>query len=163
MHGSQESDDVVSISTPSGDEFADEVVEARQKLEQDLRATQASAYAAGTLRILACQWQAFRCFALKFRMFAWPVPEHTLCLFAQYLAYTFHSAAAVRNYLSRIVKIHVLLRATPSLMDIEVKLTLQGLNKTMLSPMKQAQPMMPEILLDLVLYLDLSKRRDLAL
>ena len=97
-HGLQESDNVVSISAPSSDDFADEVAEARQKLEQDLRATQASAYAAGTLRNLACQWQAFRRFALKFRMFALPVPEHTLCLFAQYLAYTFHLAVAVRNY-----------------------------------------------------------------
>ena len=116
------------------------------------------------LHNLACQWRAFRCFSFKYRIFDWPVKEHTLCLFGQYLAYTFHSSGAVRNYLSGVIKVHILLRAEPlSMKDIEVRLTLQGLNKTMLTPVHQAQPMTPEILLDLVLYLDLTKRRDLAL
>ena len=88
---------------------------------------------------------------------------NTVCLFAQYLAYTFHSSSAVRNYLSGIRKIHILMRVkAPDINDIEVRMTLQGLNKTMLSPVKQAVPLTPEIMIDMVAYLDLTKRFDLV-
>ena len=50
----------------------------------------------------------------------------------------------------------------PELNDIEVRITLQGLNKTMLNPVKQAHPLTPDILLDIVAYLDLTKRYDLV-
>ena len=46
--------------------------------------------------------------------------------------------------------------------DIEVRITLMGLNKMLLTPVRQAYPVTPDILLDLVEYLDLTKRVDLA-
>ena len=135
----------------------------KEKLEQDLQHTKSSAYAAGTLKNLACQWRAFRHFCIIYESFEWPVSEHTLCLFAQYLAYTFHLAQAVRNYLNGVRKIHILMRArAPDLQDIEVRITLLGLNKLLVSPVKQACPLTLDIMLDLVPHLDLNKRIDLA-
>ena len=58
---------------------------------------------------------------------------------------------------------HILLRAkAPSMADIEVRIMLMGLNKTMLTPICQAHLITPDILLDLVEYLDLTKRCDLV-
>ena len=146
----------------SGDEFPDDKADLTQ-LEEDLRVTQSKAYASGTLKNLACQWRSFRHFSIWFNIFDWPVKNHTICLFAQYLAYSFHSAKAVRNYIDGVRKVHVLLRMEPpSLADIEVRITLLGLNKTMLSPVKQAKPITPEIMLDMVTFLDLTKRADLV-
>ena len=69
----------------------------------------------------------------------------------------------MHNYIDGVRKVHVLWHTEPpSLMDIEVRIMLLGLNKTMLSPIKQAQPITPEIMLDMVTFLDLSKRADLA-
>ena len=119
---------------------------------------QSKAYASGTLKNLACQWRSFRHFSIKFNIFDWPVKAHTICLFAQYLAYSFHSAKAVCNYIDGVRKVHILLRTEPpALDDIEVRITLLGLNKTMLLPIKQAKPITPEIMLDMVTFLDLTK------
>ena len=58
---------------------------------------------------------------------------------------------------------YILLRTEPlSLADIEVRITILGLNKTMLCPVKQAKPITPEIMLDMVTFLDLTKRLDLV-
>ena len=111
---------------------------------------------------LACQWKAFRHFSLKYNIFIWPVPIHVLCLFAQYLSYTFHSVQAVKNYVAGVCKIHVLMQAEPpSLRHIEGQLTFLGLKKKMKSKPQQAHLINPDILLDLVIYLDLTKRHDL--
>ena len=158
-HGDES--DALVINT-SGDEFPDEKGDLQQ-LEKDLRITQSKAYASGTLKNLVCQWRSFHRFAIKYNRFEWPVTPHNICLFAQFLAYSFHSAKAVRNYIYGVRKVHILFRVEPpSLADIEVHITLLGLNKTMLCPVKQAKPITPEIMLDMVTFLDLTKRSDLV-
>ena len=137
---SSKDQDAVSIAPASEDDQFDmeeDIVQKRQKLENDLRATQAKAYAAGTLHNLACIWRSFRRFSITYAIWQWPVQPHTVCLYAQYLAYTFHSAKAVKNYIYGIRTIHILRRATPpNMQDIEVKITLQGMNKNLLTPIK---------------------------
>ena len=146
----------------SGDEFSDDKGDLAQ-LEKDLCVMQSKAYASGTLKNLACQWRSFQRFSIKFNIFDWPVKTHTVCLFAQYLVYSFHSAKAVCNYIDRVRKVHILLHTEPpSLVDIDVRITLLGLNKTMLCPVKQAKPITQEIMLDMVTFLDLTKRFDLV-
>ena len=61
----------------------------KQQLEEQLQKTQKSAYTQGTYKNLLCQWRAFFRFCAKFKIKEWPVKEHTLCLFAQYLAHRF--------------------------------------------------------------------------
>ena len=86
-----------------------------------------------------------------------------MCLYAQYLAYTFHSVKAIRNYLQGIKTLHQLLKVRPpNLKDTEVYLTLRALTKVLARPIRRAHPVTPEILLDLVAFLDLNKRADLV-
>ena len=44
---------------------------------------------------------------------------------------------------------------------IEIKLTLRGLARVLKNPVKQAQPLTPEIMSDIYVQLDMNKRRDL--
>ena len=147
---------------PQHDNF-EENRDTREKLERDLCQTQKSVYAPGTLKNIICQWNSFLRFSKKYRIYEWPVSEHTLCLFAQHLSYTFHSAKSVRSYLSGIKTIHVLSNVKPpDMKNVEVRLTLRGLNRILNYPVKQAQPLTPEILSNLYVYLDMNKRKDLV-
>ena len=143
-------------------EFA-EIPENKAELEAALQITHTKAYAAGTVRNLLCQWRSFLRFSKRYKIHQWPVSEHTLCLFAQFLAYSFHSAKSVRNYLYGVRTMHILARVDPpNLKDIEIRLTLRGLSKILSHRVKQAQPLTPEILLDMLSYLNLNKRADLV-
>ena len=158
-HGDESDAVIINVS---GDKFAEEKGDLQQ-LEKDLHVTQSKAYASGTLKNLACQWRSFRRFSFRYNIFDWPVQPHTICLFAQFLVYSFHSAKAVRNDIDGVRKVHILLRAEPPTMaDIEVRITLLGLNKTMLCPVKQVAPITSEIMLDMVTFLALTKRADLV-
>ena len=135
----------------------------RSKLEEDLQNTQANAYSAGTLKNFICQWRSFFRFSKKFRYTVWPVTVHIICLYAQFLAYTFHTTKAVRSYLSGVCTLHRLLRVTPpNMADMEVKLTMMGLAKLLNRPVKQAQPVDPQILLEFFAFLNMKKSVDLV-
>ena len=154
-------DDTISLQADS-DEFG-EAPETKKELESALRKTQATAFAKGTVKNLLCQWRSFFCFYAKYDLSEWPVPEHNLCLYAQFLAYNFKSARSVRSYLYGVRTLHVLLNfKAPNMQDLEIKLTFRGLNKWLTTPVKQAQPLTPEILTDMLAFLDLEKHADLV-
>ena len=89
----EDTGDLVDLQ-PEGDDFG-EAPESKKQLEKELYNTQSVAYSKGTIRNLLCQWRSFTRFSMKYKIEEWPVSEHTLCLYAQYLAYTFHSAKSV--------------------------------------------------------------------
>ena len=156
-----EEQDAVSIQAEE-DDF--ELEEKRNKLEEDLRKTQANAYSAGTVKNFLCQWRSFIRFTKSYRYTTWPVTAHILALYAQFLAYTFHSARSVRNYLSGVRTLHVLMNLQPpSLSNTEIKLTLMGLTKMMKRPIKQAQPLTPETMLEMFTFIDLELNKDLIM
>ena len=145
-----------------GDEFTD-VPQTKHKLEQHLQATKKRAYAKGTLKNLMCQWRSFYRFSRKFKILEWPISEHTICLYAQYLAFSFHSPKAIKNYLYGIKTLHVLLQQPPpNLKHAEVRLTLRGLEKIMQHTPKQAAPLTPDILTDILSQIDISQHGDLV-
>ena len=130
-------------------------------LERALHETKKSAYASGTIRDLLCHWRSFLRFSRKYKIAEWPVSEHTMCLFAQYLAYTFKSIHSIKNYLQGIKTLHVLARVSPpDMKDMEVNLTIRGLCKILGKQIKQARPLTPEILTDILAYLNMSKKWD---
>ena len=157
-------DDAVSL-TADPEEFQESKPASppanRKQLERDLHKMQKSAYAAGTVKNLLCQWRAFLRFSHKYHKQEWPVSEHTMYLFAQYLAYSFKSPNSINNYLYGIKTLHVLCQLKPpDLKNIEVKLTMRGLCKILDKQVKRAQPLTPEILLDMLAYINLKKRSD---
>ena len=135
--------------------------ENRQQLEAELRKTKKSAYAPGTFKNLVCQWRAYFRFAKRYKIFEWPVKEHTLCLFAQSLAYRLIAIKSIKNYINGLCTLHALMNVQPpSTKNIEVRLTIRALTKLMARETKRAQPLTPEILLDLFVFLNMQKLRD---
>ena len=123
--------------------------------------TQKSAYSSGTFRNLICQWKSFFRFVRKYSIHSWPVSEHEVALYAQFLSYSFKSAKAVRNYLSGLKTLHVLTKVkSPDLKDPEIRITIKALEKKMAREIKRAQPLTPEILMDLLTFLDLNEHAD---
>ena len=133
----------------------------RVTLETDLKETKMQTYALGTWQNWYLQWKSF------YRLcdiYEWPVSEHTLYSFAQHLAYIFKSTNSVRNYLSGVVKLHVMWnKPQPELQNFEIVMTLRDLKKVLHAPMKQAQPMTPQILIDMYDLLDLDTVEDAVL
>ena len=145
---------------PENDEFQ-EIPETREGLEKDLKKTRKRAYSKGILKNLFCQWRSFTRFNAKYNINQWPVDEHTISLYARFLAYTFHSPKSIKNYLYGIRTLHLLLGAVPpNLKDIQVRLTLRGIEKILSHTPKQAFPISPEILTDILGFIDLRKRKD---
>ena len=138
-----------------------EIPETREELEKQLSSTQKHAYSPGTIKNFFCQWKSFLRFSEKYKICEWPVSEHVLSLYGQYLAFSFHSPKAVRTYMLSIKTLHVLLRERPpNMKDIEIRLTLRALNKIMAHEPKQALPLTPEILLDMFDFIDLDLLSD---
>ena len=155
-----EEEDKVSLHADANDNF-DEPAKTREQLERQLRHTQKSAYTAGTFRNLVCQWNAFFNFMEKFKIQEWPITEHTLCLFAQHLAHRFVSAKSINNYVNGVCTLHALTGCkVPELNNIEVKLTMRGLMKLMVRKVRRAQPLTPEILLDMFAQLNMDRFED---
>ena len=122
------------MSITAGSEEQAEPPETVAKLEEDLTNTQKSAYTPGTLKNLLTHWRTFYRFAVKYKLQQWPVPVHTLCLFAQYLAYTFHSAKYCQELRIRDNNFTFFNQShppPPDLNDAELKLTFRGLNKVL--------------------------------
>ena len=67
----------------------------------------------------------------------------------------------MRNYICGIKTLHVLTKSVPpNLNDAEIKLTLRGIDRILAKPVKQAKPLTPDIMLDLLGFLDLEKPAD---
>ena len=154
-------EDTVTIQVNT-DEFAETPPESKRELEQALHKTQAAVYSTGTLKNLVCQWRSFLWFCAKYKITHWPIDKHELCLYAQFLAYSFKSAKSVRSYMYGVRTLHILTKVKPpNMADIEVRIMLKGLNKKLITPVKQAQPLTPDVLMDILAFLDLNKRADL--
>ena len=158
--------DEVSLYAGSDTELAEQNVDitsvTKEQLERDLQSTQKHAYASGTVRNFLCIWKCFLRFAIRFNITQWPITVHQICLFAQFLAYSFKSASSIRTYITAVCTLHVLTRVLPpSLKDIEWALTFKGLKKKLTCTVRRAKPLTPEILVDILGFLNLKKRTDL--
>lgn len=93
-----------------------------------------------------------------------PLDCHLICLYIQYLSRSLKSPQSIRNYISGIKTLHLLLNLPfPDLKDLSVRLTLLGIDKSLSHIPQPAQPMTVEILLKLYHILDLSVEQNLVL
>ena len=126
-------------------------------LRQDLRRTQSLAFAQGTLRNLKTQLHRFSEFSYKSALDGLPVSTDTLCLYIQYLTRSLSSPQSITNYVSGLRTFHKLLDLPfPSTSDIQVRLTVKGVNKCLSHTPHQASPITPSILSSLHTAMDLQ-------
>lgn len=90
-----------------------------------------------------------------------PVSTETLQLYAQFLSRTFSSVDSIKNYISGVRTMHLLLGINiDHINSFLVNLSLKGLSKLKLHMVKQAEPMTPQILKRIYHVLDTSSTED---
>ncbi|XP_060578252.1 uncharacterized protein LOC132735327 [Ruditapes philippinarum] len=127
-------------------------------LKHDLMLSNKQAYAEGTWKNLKIQWEAFLLFCTYFHLVSLPVSTETLQLYAQFLSRSMKSVDSIRNYISGVKTMHLLLGASVEhINNFLLNLSLKGISKQKLYLHKQATPITPEILLSIFKCLDFTQ------
>ena len=118
-----------------------------QRLRRDLRQTTKRAFAMQTWSNLRTQIRAYFLFSLFFGLVALPASLENACLYVQFLSRSFKSPQSIRNYLSGLKFMHVLLGFECSFSGSYVmSLVFRGIDKTLCHVPQRATPITPDIL-----------------
>lgn len=119
------------------------------------------AYAHSTYKNLRTQLESYFIFCLYFELPSIPSSVEILVLYAQFLSRSFKSVESVKNYLSAVKLLHLLLDLDHSQFESHhIKLVLKGLSRINKHTPNQALPITPQILLDIHKKLDLTCHHD---
>ena len=90
-----------------------------------------------------------------------PAEINTLCLYVQFLSRSFKSVQSVRSYLSGVKTLHAILDIDfPKDNIFQLNLLLRGISREKQYIPRQAEPIIPVILLDIYKHLNLLKQTD---
>lgn len=102
-------------------------------------------------------WKSFIAFCLFYQQKQLPASSHTISLYAQLLSRSFKSVKSIRNYISAVKTLHILLdMPIKSFESMQVTMTLNGLARLHPRVPKRAHPITPEILYKFYGILDLK-------
>lgn len=131
-------------------------------LERRLRRTQRSAFASGTAANLRAQGRKLLVFLQELDLVL-PLTVHQFCLYTQYLSLSLTSPQSIRNYLSGARTLHKLLGfEPPELSELEIRLTLRGLDKVLSHVTMKACPVTCELLLDMAKHMNFKLSVDVT-
>ena len=134
------------------------------KLNIDLRSSKRAAFASSTRSNFRIQWRTFILFCLYFNLTPLPAATHTFCLFSQFLGHSFKSVEAIKNYISGVRLLHILRGLPcPSFSNVDLKLSLKGLSRTLQHKPRQALPVTPTILCKIYDLLNFGNIRHVVL
>lgn len=128
-----------------------------KRLSRDLKGSNQSAFAEGTRKNLRVQWESFLMFCLYFGLKFLPANTMTLQLFVQFLSRSFKSVSSIRNYLSGIRTVHLLLGF--DLDDINnnlLNISLRGISRLKQHCVHQAEAITPELLSRMFYVMDMQ-------
>ena len=118
------------------------------QLNAEVAITKGHSIKESTKKNILSQLNAYEKFCDKFLLEYFPCDNRQLCRFGQYLSRSFESPEAVTNYLSGIRTCLALLGLDiPEVQDRQMKMFSTGLKRMMPHAIKQAEPVMPELLL----------------
>lgn len=127
-------------------------------LNRQLRKSKKAAFASGTHSNLHTQWKSFLIFCIYFNFQPTPVSVQTLCLYAQFLARSFKAVSSIRNYISGVKMLHILVDIPcPSFGSTELNLALRGMTRRKQHTPHQALPITPIILSQIFGLLDMTQ------
>lgn len=132
-------------------------------LKKDLNTSRKNAYAAGTAKNLRIQWESFLLFCIHFQLCYIPASTETLCLYSQFLSRSFKSTSAIKNYISGVKTMHLLLGySIDQINGFLLNLSLKGIARLHPYCVKQAKAITPDILLEFSTMLNFSSHTDSA-
>ena len=123
--------------------------------------SQRAAYADSTQRAHKLQWKTYIKFCLYFNRDSLPASAETVCLYAQFLSRTLKSPRSIGNYIAAVKILHILLeKSTDGFASFEVKLTLRGISRVKKHLVRQATPVTPQLLSEILQCLDINNPTD---
>ena len=130
-------------------------------LKEDLKYTNRVAFAAGTRKNLIIQWESFLLFCMYFKFLCLPASTQTLQIYAQFLSRTFKSVDSIKNYISGIKTMHLLIGyPVEQINGFVLNLSLRGLTRVKMHCVKKAEAITPEILLQISSILNFEDFND---
>ena len=131
------------------------------ELDANVRRSQASAFAGGTLRNLTTQWVRYLTFCIAYDFDPLPGSVQTLCRYAQYLSSCFKSHQTLLCYLSGVKILHKLMGVSiQAFEDVALKFAVKGMGRNNSYVPRQAPPMTPQLLKQIFQLLDFSDEDD---
>lgn len=126
-------------------------------LKNELKRSKRRAFAPGTRQNLKTQIYSFYAFCLFFNKPWLSVDSETLSLYAQFLARSFKSPESIKNYIKGIKTFYLMVDLPKTAFeDLELKLTLRGISRLKRHVPTRAEPVTPQILLEIHSLLDLT-------
>ena len=133
-------------------------------LDTDLRKSKQAAFATSTQKNLKTQWRTYLSFCIYFSLTYLPATTKTISLYTQFLSRSFKSVNSILNYVNGVRLLHLYSGFEFEHLHIfEYNLLIRGLKRLNPHIPHRVMPITPEILLDIVRFLDLSKDFDLAI
>ena len=130
-------------------------------LRGQLKRSKRAAFAEGTMKNLRWQWKLFLMFCMYFVFEPLPASIECVCLFAQFLSRSFKAPTSIRNYVSGVKTMHLLLDVPyPAKDSVELKLALRGISRNLPHVPKQAAPLSPNILRQMYQFFYFTKELD---
>ncbi|VDI01905.1 Hypothetical predicted protein [Mytilus galloprovincialis] len=134
-----------------------------KQLEKDVKKSTKSAFAVGTKKNLVSQWRAFLLFCFYFDVAPIPVTFKTINCYAQFLSRSFKSTDSIRNYINGVKIMHFYLDLPfPPLDNFEFKLLMAGILESNKHCPRQARPITPDFLKEMLKFLDLDNCTDIV-
>lgn len=134
-----------------------------KELKQKATEREKQAYAPGTYRNLELQWACYKNFCAFYHLQLVPALEQNLVLYIKFLEINMKSPKTVYNYLLGVKIMHHWLGLDVKVFScLRVKHMLRAVFKMSTHIVKQAQPMTPQILIDVRKQLNLSKPDDVT-
>lgn len=119
------------------------------------------AFAESTYKNKKTQLESYFMFCIYFELMPVPATVHVLTLYAQFLSRSFKSVDSIKNYLSSVRYLHLLLDLEyPQFEAFHLRLVLRGLCRIKAHCLKQALPITPHILLQIYKKLDMNSAYD---
>ena len=134
-----------------------------QGLRYDLRISKGATFAIGTQANPWCQWKAFAMFCIYFNLNWLPASLNNIALFAQMLCRSCKSVNTVKNYVSGIKLLHILLEKSCLGFDnVNLNLALKGMTCQKGHKSTQALPITKDLLLRIYGLLNFSDINDVV-
>ena len=128
-----------------------------KKLFKQLQKTKQNCYAKSYRANLQTMWKAWFAFGIFFQKRFLPASAFMLSMYAVLLSRTFRSVKAIRNYISAVKTLHVLLDLpTNAFKSMKFSMTLKGLLRLNDRPPNRAYPITPSMLFEFHRFLNLK-------
>ena len=129
-----------------------------------MKKSQRAAFASGTQKNLNTQWKSYILFCKYFFIQPFPASSKVLCCYVEFLSRTFKSVDSIKNYLSGVKLLHLLLEQDCSAFkSVELKLALKGIARLNPHSPLRAKSMTPQLLLKIYQILDKNDPVDITM